>query len=100
MFPIAEDSDRGDASPKSGLPSSAAPMASDSTRCAEFLSNDKNSKSYTIQHKAIIIRWLDIVYLFDKVSLFMQFFEDFLQKSCKSAKNFVSLWSIINQQKI
>ena len=37
MFPIAEDSDRGDASPKSGLPSSAAPMASDSTRCAEPL---------------------------------------------------------------
>ena len=26
MFPIAEDSDRGDASPKSGLPSSAAPV--------------------------------------------------------------------------
>jgi hypothetical protein len=43
MFPIAEDSDRGDASPKSGLPSSAAPMASDSTRCAELLkSGDYN----------------------------------------------------------
>lgn len=46
MFPIAEDSDRGDASPKSGLPSSAAPMASDSTRCAEL--EEKAQKGFKV----------------------------------------------------
>ena len=29
----------------------------------------------------------------------MQFLEDFLQKSCKSAKNFVSLWSLLTNKK-
>jgi len=29
----------------------------------------------------------------------LTFFEDFLQKSCKSAKNFVSLWSLLTNKK-
>jgi methylphosphotriester-DNA--protein-cysteine methyltransferase len=56
MFPIAEDSDRGDASPKSGLPSSAAPMASDSTRCAELL----KSGDYNVTEAATMTGFNDL----------------------------------------
>lgn len=56
MFPIAEDSDRGDASPKSGLPSSAAPMASDSTRCTELL----KSGDYNVTEAATMTGFNDL----------------------------------------
>lgn len=55
MFPIAEDSDRGDASPKSGLPSSAAPMASDSTRCAELLKSGDNNVTEAATMTGLIV---------------------------------------------
>ena len=35
-------------------------------------------QSVTFWCKIMIVKWLCIVYLFDKVSLFVLFFEDFL----------------------
>ena len=58
MFPIAEDSDRGDASPKSGLPSSAAPMASDST---SLLNQMRSVLVFLIVH-SVLANIIDYVY--------------------------------------